>query len=215
MRNQDMSEQTKARLLLVARAVFTQQGYAATSLEAIAREAQLSRGALYHHFQSKAGLFAAVVESVQEDVARSIQQAAHQETCLWRQFTQGCYAFVEAALRPENRRILLIDGPAVIGWHAWSQMDGRHSEPLLLEQLHLLQKNSLLKPLPLPALCGILSGALNEAALWVAQREDIPQAIQDMKRVVGLLLDSLRAPGNQPSALFKGAANGKKTKRIL
>lgn len=193
-RNQEETNATIRKLLEIARLHFTERGYADTALEDIVQEAQLTRGALYHHFRSKKGLFQAVLESVQQEVAEKVETQAAKSDDVWEQLALGCRAFVGAALEAQNKRILLLDGPAVLGWEEWRRMDEQHSMRLLREQLQGMQQQGQLKPVSIEALTHFLSGALNESALWIAQMGDASQALEETAQMISLLLEGFRKP---------------------
>jgi AcrR family transcriptional regulator len=184
-------EATTARLIEIAREVFTEQGYASAPTEEIVRLAGVTRGALYHHFGSKEGLFAAVLDAVQQDVGRRVGAAADAHDDLWEQLVAGCAAFLETSRDPQVQRIMLVDAPAVLGWAAWRELDAQYSMKSLRELLEALMARGDLAPLPLDALTHLLSGAMNEAALWIAQ-SDNPAALDEATTALRHLLESLR-----------------------
>lgn len=191
-KNKEETTETIRRLIGVARKYFTEHGYAETALEDIVNEANLTRGALYHHFGSKKGLFQVVLESVQKEIAERVEAEAAKSEDVWEQLFLGCRGFVAAAVEPHNKRILLLDGPAVLGWEVWRRMDEQNSMLLLREQLHSMQQQGYLKPMPLDALTHILSGALNESALWIAQMPDGRKSFEESMEVLSLLLNGFR-----------------------
>ncbi|ULL16275.1 TetR/AcrR family transcriptional regulator [Paenibacillus sp. H1-7] len=191
-RNKEDTNATIRALLDVAREHFTVKGFAAASLEELANEAQLTRGALYHHFGSKKQLFIAVLESVQHEVAQRVEQDAAQSDDVWEQLLRGCRAFVSAAVEPRNKRIMLIDGPAVLGWEQWRSMDERNSMRLLYGQLEMMQNEGYIGNVSIDALTHTLSGALNESALWIAQTEDSERALEETMHVISLLLSGFK-----------------------
>ena len=182
---------TTARLIEVAREQFTTHGYADAPTEDIVRIAGVTRGALYHHFGGKEGLFHAVLDAVQHDVGERVEAAARQVEGTWEQLIAGCAAFLEASRDPQVQRIMLIDAPAVLGWAAWRELDAQYSMKSLREALAALQAQGELAPLSLDALTHLLSGAMNEAALWIAQ-SDQPAALDDAVAALRHLLESLR-----------------------
>lgn len=186
------TDETILKLIKTARIYFTEQGYADSSLEEIVKEANLTRGALYYHFKSKKGLFHVVLESVQKDVAERVETEASKSDDAWEQLLIGCRAFVTAAVEPQNKRILLIDGPAVLGWETWRMMDKQNSARLLHEQLHSMSQQGHLKPVSIDALTHSLSGALNESALWIAQMPLNQQSLKETMTVISLLLRGLK-----------------------
>ncbi|MGO4547740.1 TetR/AcrR family transcriptional regulator [Paenibacillus sp. 2TAB23] len=194
-RNKQDTAITINKIKQIAREHFTDHGYAECSLEEIARSAEVTRGALYHHFENKKGLFRVVLASVQEEVAQCIEEEASQSEDMFEQLYLGCRAFVTAATEPANRRIMLIDGPAVLGWEEWRQLDAKQSMRLLRGQLELMQLQGSLQNIRLDAATHLLSGALNEAALWLAQKTDAEEAdaaLDDCLHTLRRLLDGLR-----------------------
>lgn len=186
------ANETIRRLIEVARAHFTEHGYADAALETIVAKAQLTRGALYHHFGNKKGLFRIVLESVQQEVAARVEEGASKGEDVWEQLYLGCRAFITAAVEPANKRILLIDGPSVLGWSAWREMDANNSMRLLHEQLQMMKQQGYLSPVSIDAMTHFLSGALNEITLWNAQQMDHQQAMDETMKVMSLFLDGFK-----------------------
>lgn len=187
-RNKEETNETIRKLIEVARVHFTEHGYADSALENIVSDAEMTRGALYHHFRSKKGLFQAVVETVQKEVAEQVETEAAKSEDVWEQLFLGCRAFVSAAVEPRNKRILLLDGPAVLGWETWRAMDEENSMRLLREQLLIIQQHGYLEGVSIEAMTHFLSGALNESALWIAQKPDGRQALKETDKIVAVLL---------------------------
>jgi AcrR family transcriptional regulator len=186
------TEATTRKLIDIAREQFATQGYANTATEEIVRLAGVTRGALYHHFGSKEGLFRAVVESVQADIGARVDAAAGASGDAWGELIDGCRAFLMAALDPHARQIVLIDAPAVLGWEAWRAMDEANSMALLRASLAELVAAGILAPLPLDALTRLLSGAMNEAALWIANAPDPDAALDAAMSALEALLSGIR-----------------------
>lgn len=187
-KNKEETYETIVKLIGVARKHFTDHGYVESSLEEIAAEAKLTRGALYHHFGSKKGLFQAVLESIMTEIGERIEAEATQSDNPLEQLILGCRAFIVAAVELQTRRILLTDGPAVLGWEAWRRIDAENSMAHLREQLQLMQRQGYLKPVPLDALTHFLSGAMNETALWIAQSPDNDQLLEETLSVISEFL---------------------------
>jgi AcrR family transcriptional regulator len=189
-------EATTARLIEVACQVFTRDGYANAATEEIVHLAGVTRGALYHHFGSKEGLFQAVLREVQRQVGGRIQAATAGHATVRAQLIAGCLAFLEASLDPQVQRIMLIDAPAVLGWSLWREYDAEYSMKSLREALDALKAEGRLPGLPLEALTHLLSGAMNEAALWIAQSADQQAALVEGSQALTLLLQAMLAePG--------------------
>lgn len=188
----EQREDTTQRLMQVGREVFAAKGYADASTEEIVHQAGVTRGALYHHFESKEGLFRAVVAELHRELAARVAAAAP-EGDLWQQLVMGCRVFLAAALDAPTRRIVLIDGPAVLGWEHWRALDSASSMPSLHDVLALLIDQGTLRPLPVDALTHLLSGAMNEAALWIADAPEPEAALAEATHTLESLLVGLLA----------------------
>lgn len=186
------TEATTRKLIDIARDQFAAHGYANTATEEVVRLAGVTRGALYHHFGSKEGLFRAVVESVQADIGARVDAAAGESEDAWGELVNGCRAFLMAALDPQARQIVLIDAPAVLGWETWRALDEANSMALLRASLAELVAAGILAPLPLDALTRLLSGAMNEAALWIANAPNRDTALDDAIIALESLLNGIR-----------------------
>jgi len=198
--NADRSQKTRGILIQVARTLFFEKGYAATGTPEVVETAGVTRGALYHHFGNKEGLFQAVVAAVQHDVAQRIVAEAEASTTLWAQLLAGCHAFLKASLDPEVQRILLVDAPAVLGWEQWRKLDAEHSMQTLHWVLTALAQQGLIKVASIAAAVHLLSGAMNEAALWIAQAEQPETALAEAMLTLEQLLNGLRSTASVESA---------------
>ncbi|MEJ3744781.1 TetR/AcrR family transcriptional regulator [Actinomycetes bacterium KLBMP 9797] len=184
-------EQTRQVLLRESRRLFASLGYGAVGLAQIVSAAGVTKGALYHHFDSKADVFRAVLEEVQHEVAEKVVAAAEGHDDPWAQLTAGCRAFLAASLDPDVQRIMLIDGPAVLGWHEWRALDEATSANHLAEALTVLIDGGVIAAQPVAPLTRLLSGAMNEAALWLAESAN-PGDLADTWAALSRLLESLR-----------------------
>lgn len=188
----ERSAATVGRVLEVAERHFVANGYENTSTEALVQEAGLTRGALYHHFGSKQGLFEAVVKNVQHRLAHAVVAASTADQDLWAAFVAGCHAWLEAATHPAVRRILLLDAPAVLGWERWLALDAEGGGRLLREGVAELVAEGTLEGVQPEALTQLLNGAMNQAALWVAHAPDREAALGDAKLTLERLLEGLK-----------------------
>jgi AcrR family transcriptional regulator len=184
-------EQTRQALLRESRRLFATLGYGGVGLAQIVGAAGVTKGALYHHFDSKADVFRAVLEEVQQEVARSVVAAAEAHDDPWAQLTAGCRAFLTAGTDPDVQRIMLVDGPAVLGWSEWRAMDEAASARHLAEALAALIDQGVVAAQPVEPLARLLSGAMNEAALWLATSDD-PGDLDRTWVALSRLLESLR-----------------------
>jgi len=160
---------TAQRILESATELFAARGFVEVSLDDVARAAGVTRGAVYHHYDNKTGLFTAVAARVQSDVAQAVvTAAAHAGAAPGDQLRAGSHAFLDAITRGAAVRILLIDAPAVIGWREWRRLDGENSAIHLRDALRDVGVAEEL----LDASTAQLSGAMNEAALWISRQDD-------------------------------------------
>ena len=190
------TEATTARLIEIASDVFTRDGYAHAATEAIVAQAGVTRGALYHHFNNKEGLFRAVLEHVQKQVGQRVEESVVGLTDPWEALLTGSRAFLQASLDPQVQRVMLTDAPAVLGWSDWRALDKQYSMRALGEALAELAQAGELLPMPIEAMTHLLSGAMNEAALWIAQAPDQQRALSDATLALEHLLNGLRRPAD-------------------
>ncbi|OJU49790.1 MAG: TetR family transcriptional regulator [Mesorhizobium sp. 61-13] len=165
--NRERTETTRTALLSAARRLFIEKSYAETATPDIVAAAGVTRGALYHHFADKQALFRAVVEQEAAQVAEEIERAAPASANARDALLQGGRAFVAAMAAPGRTRLLLLDGPAVLGRAAMDEIDGKHSARTLHEGLAIAMGEGGMKKLPLDALTALLSAAFDRAALAV------------------------------------------------
>lgn len=161
------SELTRARILSTALQLFANRDYATVGLEEVASTAGVTRGAIYHHFESKFGLFSEVHKHVQQAIADEIERCTDGIDDPWLSLETGCRTFISVSLSDEYRRVLLLDGPAVLGWAAWRSLDASNSGSLLDSVLNELQEAGRISLSSTRAASALLSGAMNEAVLWI------------------------------------------------
>ena len=124
-RRQQFSASTKKTLVEVAERLFTEHGYASTSLDAIVAGAEVTKGALYHHFSGKQALYEVVFEKVEAATAQSIDAAMRETKDPWEQARAGLRTFLEAVQQPTYRRIVVQEGPAVLGYQRYREQEER------------------------------------------------------------------------------------------
>jgi AcrR family transcriptional regulator len=188
---------TRAALLDAARELFAEDGYAGTGTEDIVARAGLTRGALYHHFRDKPGLFRAVMDAVAGElasglIARQLARAADGATGAWDQLREGFQAFLDACTRSDFQRIVLIDGPAVLGHDAWSDLVEQHGLGLLRTWLQRAIDDAQIDPLPVEPLARLLAALIGEASLYIARAPDPARARQEAGATIDRILSGLR-----------------------
>ena len=183
--------ETRKKLIKVATDIFSNEGFEKASMEEIVIIARVTRGALYHHFENKLALFESVFDNVQAQISDHILTAANKEPDKWDQLVAGCKAFLEACIDPKIQRIAIIDAPSVLGLNTWRKVDSSHGQFLLTSCLNELIKDGIIRKQPVDALAHILSGAINEAALWIAQSKNPKKSLKEAMEVIETLLNSL------------------------
>ncbi len=187
------SAATRAALVSAARPLFAEHGFAGVSTETIVRAAGVTRGALYHQFADKTELFAAVYESIEEDIARQLGEklAAAKATDPLEVMDLGAGAWLDACAEREVQQIVLLDGPAVLGWQRWREIGMRYGLGLVEGLLTHAIGVGRIPQQPVSALAHVLVGALDEAALYVARADDQAAASEDMRIVLRRLISQL------------------------
>lgn len=191
----EQREATTAALVAAARALFADRGYAAVGTEEIVKAAGVTRGALYHHFKGgKEELFRAVLVQLSAELMQQVMAAAGAQTDPFEELVAGTEAFLDASMTPEIQRVMLIDGPAVLGWEVWRSIDSEHGLGLLEAALQNAMDAGALMPAPTRAVAHVLIAALDEAAMVVARSDDQATARAEMGQTVRRLLEGLRGP---------------------
>ncbi len=188
-------EATTSALIAAARELFATRGYAGVGTEEIVQHAGVTRGALYHHFKhGKEELFRAVLVQVAAETVKTVAGAAASTADPWEALERGCDAFLDACATPAVRRIVLTDGPAVLGWDVWRAIDTDYGLSVIERALQRASDAGELLPAPPNAVAQVLAGALDEAAIVVAGADDPAAAREEMGGTVRRLLAGLRAP---------------------
>ena len=189
----ERAESTRDALVAAARRLFVDQGYYETSTEEIVTLAGVgTRGALYHHFADKRALFVAVFEAVEQDLVAAAGAALEDGPPL-AVLRAGLVGFLDASLSPEVQRVLLIDGPAVLGWQEWRAIEERYGLGGIQGMLELAVADGSLPPQPLEVLAHLLLAATDEAALFIVNAEDPAGARDQAVAAMDRLLSGLRA----------------------
>jgi AcrR family transcriptional regulator len=170
--------QTRAALVAAGRALFGNRGFAATSVEDIAREARVTTGALYHHFPTKAAVFEAVFEQLHAELLEASIAAAGQASDAIDLLALGFDAFLDRMLEPEVQRIIVTDAPAVLGLARFTELDERYGLAATVAALELANESGALRVPDPPMLARLLFGALTRAGLLIASSPE-PTATRD------------------------------------
>lgn len=181
-------------MLATARRLFGEVGYHATGTEEVVAQARVTRGALYHHFKSKEALFEAVYRQVALEVAVDAQAETRSLTGqIWPRVMATLHVYLELLTsRREIQRILLIDGPAVLGWERWRALRAESDFAGWVRTFTLLAEQGQVAPMPIEPMAQIILAAVDEAILTAAHADDPKAALADMMQALSLLLGGLR-----------------------
>jgi AcrR family transcriptional regulator len=187
-----MIAETRAKLLTAARKAFGTVGYAEASMDDFTAEAGLTRGALYHHFGDKKGLFQAVIAEIDGEMSARMSAVTRQAPSRWQGFVDECVTYIEMALDPEIQRIILRDGPAVLGDPSqWSSQTACIRN--MTATLEKLVEEGTVRAIDPKATAHILNGTMLYASLLIANAEDQRKASQEAVRAMTAMLDGLLA----------------------
>ena len=194
MKQAERSEATRAALVAAARPLFAARGFSGVGTEEIVRAAGVTRGALYHQFRDKEDLFAAVFEVLESELAQRTAAAAGASgtTDPLVELRVGAEAWLDACTEPEIQRIVLLDGPAVLGWERWREIDAQHFGGKIPRAIAAAMDAGLIARQPVEPLARLLLGAVTEAAVACAGRTDVLKAGNEYTRAFKSLLEALR-----------------------
>lgn len=166
------AEATRAAILRAARGLFARDGFAHTTTLAIASQAGLTEGALFHHFHSKKGLFRAVFEELEGELDASARAASTAEAPAIERFIAGCRAYLSFVAREDYSRIAMIEAPSVLGRQEWHAVDSGLGLKTVQRGVENLIRTGAISAQPAKPLAVLLLGALNEAGFALARREE-------------------------------------------
>jgi AcrR family transcriptional regulator len=187
------AEVTRQLLVATARDLFTDHGFAATSIEEIIQRAGVAKGALYHHFSGKSDLFRAVYDAVQADAVTGVIAAALAEREPWAAVRAGLSAFLDACLEPAFRRVVVLDSVSVLQQDVWDGGIEHNELPMLRTVLTPLVDAELLPGVGVEPLVHVTLGGLYGAALFIARSPQPPVARRDVEAVLDALIAGLRS----------------------
>jgi AcrR family transcriptional regulator len=188
----EMIAETRARLIAAAREAFGTVGYANASMDDFTAAAGLTRGALYHHFGDKKGLLEAVIAEIDAEMNQRLCAISAAAPDRWQGFVDESVAYIEMALEPEIQRIVLRDGPAVLGDPAqWPNANQCVSS--MTKSLTLLGEEGVVADIDPEAAARLVSGASLYAAQWIANADDPEATSKKAVRAFTTLLEGLLA----------------------
>ncbi|HEU4811173.1 MAG TPA: TetR/AcrR family transcriptional regulator [Nocardioides sp.] len=194
-RRQQYSASTKRALIDVAEGLFTDNGYAATSLDAIVAGARVTKGALYHHFSGKQALFEAVFERVESEAARTIAKSLKDQRDPWEKALAGLQAFLRVVQEPRYRRIVIQEGPSVLGYERYREQEERSTFANVLDIVRsvLTAGRWDLDEDMSQTFARIFFGAMSSAGESVSSSEDPIAAAARVETAIGFILAGFQA----------------------
>ena len=195
-RRAEHAADTREALLAAARRLFAAQGFDGTGTEQIVAEARVTRGALYHHFKDKGDLFRAVMAEAAGEVATRLidEQLAAEATSPLTEIRDGVSAFLDVCVGGDFQRIVLVDGPRVLGADAWEELVDRYGRTILEEWLDRAAAAGDLDAVPVRALARMLIAMLTESSLVIARAVDPGAERAALGEVLDRILVGLRPP---------------------
>ncbi|BCJ06883.1 TetR family transcriptional regulator [Pseudomonas sp. RtIB026] len=186
-----MSADTIERLIAVARRQFAEKGFAAVVMDELCAEADLTRGALHHHFGGKAGLFTAVVEHLLEEINQALdaRYATHDDP--WDGYIDTCLYYYDLLHEPALRRILLQDAPGVLGPRLRELEEASYIGPMA-QGLVELQQAGRLRAFDAVAMAHLINGAMGDSGMWVIAQDDPQAAAERVKGALRCLMEGLQ-----------------------
>ena len=194
-RRKRYSDSTKQALIEVAEAQFTEHGYAGTSLDAIVAGADVTTGALYHHFSGKQAIFEAVFERVEAQASSAIARATEDHEDPWLRARAGLRAFLDAVQQPGYRRVVIVDGPSVLGHERFREQEERSTYAIVLEIVRsvLTAGSWEVQEAMLDTFARIFFGALSAAGGAVATSDDGAAAAARVEAAIGFIMAGLQS----------------------
>lgn len=179
-------------ILKAGRLLFGERGFAATTIDDIAEQARVAKGAVYHHFATKEAVFAAVFDQVSHALVQEIDRAVRNEKDVLAAMVAGTQHYFTACAKGPTGQIILRDGPAVLGWERWREIDAQHFGGKIPRALVAAMDAGLIARQPVEPLARLLLGAVTEAAVACAGRTDVLKAGNEYTRAFKSLLEALR-----------------------
>jgi AcrR family transcriptional regulator len=192
MPREEQAVATRTELLRVARELFAARGYADVGTEEIVRGANVTRGALYHHFTDKRDLFRAVHAQLADELLAQIVAETAGSADAWEALTRGMRAFLDLCEDPAVIRISHLDAPAVLGWAEWREVDAQHWLGLVTMALQEAMDSGVLQRREVQPLAHMLMGAMVEASMMIANAADPAAMRAEVEGPLLALLEGLR-----------------------
>jgi len=192
-RRDEYAEQTRAAVVAAAVELFSEKGYAATTIDAVAAHARVAKGGVYHHFANKADLFEAAFIAMEERLLNRVVSIVEATADTEEMVVAGIDMFLVECCDPQFRRIALEEAPAALGWARWKEIDEGFFLGLMKGGLADLATTGRYAIVDEDLTARVLLAALTEAGLAASTAKDPAAAIERARKLAGQLLEGLRA----------------------
>ncbi len=195
-RRDELARETRGALITAARTAFVRRGYGHTSLDEIAEDVGLTKGAVYHHFASKKDLFRAVVHQVQLELGERVG-AKHPRSIegdVWPRFGELIAGFLDGTTNPDVRQILLVDGPKVLGWEEWRTVETQYATNFIETYIATALKRGEIPALSPAVLAQFFVALMEEAGRMMVAPAATPARRQEIVATLATLTERLRTP---------------------
>jgi AcrR family transcriptional regulator len=174
--------------------LFTKRGYAGTSLDEVAKRARVTKGALYHHFSGKQALFEAAFDIVETKAMRRLGEIVTGPGHPWETAMAGLRAYVRVCLDPAFQRIVVHEGPVVMGWARWREAEEHYSFSVIRASVQALVEAGEIEEVPVEVMTRLLYGALSAGASMIAGAADPRKASEEVAWSITKVVSGLRRP---------------------
>ncbi|MEP6665246.1 MAG: TetR/AcrR family transcriptional regulator [Nocardioidaceae bacterium] len=205
-RRQDYSSSTRRTLVERAAELFTERGYAGTSLDEVVAAARVTKGALYHHYSGKQALFEAVFEATEDAAVKQINDEMRKVKDPWERATIGVRAFMAVCRQPRFRRIVMQEGPVALGFDRFREADERNTYGLVRDIVQKVLGSYDVPPSIVETFTRVFYGAMTSAGMSVASAEDPEAAGREVETVIGIVLAGLRQLAESDDDLLGSSA---------
>jgi AcrR family transcriptional regulator len=180
--------------------LFTERGYAATSLEEVAKRARVTKGALYHHFSGKQALFEAAFDAIESTVMTRLAEILVGPGGPWDRAMNGIRHYIDICLDPSYQRIVVHEAPVVMGWERWREAEDHFSFGLVRAGIQaLVDSGDIDRDLPVEVTARLLFGTLTAGATLIARADNPKKASAEVSSTIIRMLERLRQPAaDQP-----------------
>lgn len=189
---EERREATRKAVLRAAQRRFGSHGYNSVTVDQIAADARVAKGAIYHYFPTKAVMFETVLQAVATEIQAEVQATSAQQPDILTAMSVGLRAFFAACAKPQFARIYLKDGPSVLGWNRWREIDANHFGGMVREGLLAAMELGVITKRPIDPLVGLILGAVTEAAINCAKSENFAEAAEGYVEGLEAILNGLR-----------------------